>query len=47
MNQDINQWDNFHPGQKDYDYMMQKKDIYNQIVASFYIIYTSSFLKRI
>lgn len=32
FNQDINQWDNFHPGQRDYDYMMQKRDIYNQIV---------------
>lgn len=29
--QDNNQWSNFHPNEKDYDYMMQKKDIYNKV----------------
>lgn len=32
-NQMNNQWFNFCPGEKDYDYMMQKRDIYNQICA--------------
>lgn len=27
-----NQWTNFHPGERDYDYYMQKRDIYNLIV---------------
>ncbi len=31
-NAPINQWNNFHPGEKDYDYYMQKKEIYNQIL---------------
>ena len=26
-----NQWYNFRPGERDYDYMMQKRDIYNCI----------------
>lgn len=26
-----NQWNNFHPGEKDYEYYMQKKKIYNMI----------------
>ena len=30
-NQSNNQWGNFHKGEKDYEYMMQKKEIYNQI----------------
>jgi hypothetical protein len=29
--QDSNQWTNFHPGERDYEYMMQKRDIYNAI----------------
>lgn len=32
INQMNNQWRNFHRGERDYDYMMQKKSIYNQIV---------------
>ena len=28
-----NQWSNFRPGDRDYDYMMAKKDVYNQIIA--------------
>jgi hypothetical protein len=28
-----NQWNNFRPGERDYDYMMAKKDVYNRIVA--------------
>jgi len=28
----MNQWDNFRPGQEHYDYYMQKKEIYNQIL---------------
>lgn len=32
INQMNNQWRNFLPGEQDYDYMMQKKNIYNQIV---------------
>ncbi len=30
-NKSNNQWDNFHKGEKDYEYMMQKKEIYNTI----------------
>lgn len=30
-NQPVNQWNNFHPGDRDYDYMIQKKRIYNAI----------------
>ena len=30
-NQSNNQWNNFRPGERDYDYMMQKKMIYNKI----------------
>ena len=26
-----NQWDNFHPGEENYEYYMQKKQIYNAI----------------
>lgn len=29
----INQWNNFRPSDPDYAYMMQKRDIYNSIVA--------------
>ena len=38
-NQSMNQWRNFHPGERDYEYMMQKKEIYNQLVelASLYL----------
>ena len=28
-----NQWNNFRPGERDYDYMMAKKDVYNRIIA--------------
>ena len=28
-----NQWNNFRPGESDYDYYMAKKDVYNRIVA--------------
>jgi hypothetical protein len=28
-----NQWSNFRPGERDYEYMMAKKDVYNRIVA--------------
>jgi hypothetical protein len=28
-----NQWRNFHPGERDYDYYMSKADVYNRIVA--------------
>jgi len=27
-----NQWTNFRPGERDYEYMMAKKDVYNRIV---------------
>lgn len=27
-----NQWSNFRPGERDYEYMMAKKDVYNRIV---------------
>jgi len=30
-NQSSNQWSNFHKGERDYEYMMQKKEIYNTI----------------
>lgn len=30
-NQPNNQWNNFRPGERDYEYMMQKKNIYNRI----------------
>lgn len=29
----VNQWNNFHPTDTDYAYMMSKKDVYNRIVA--------------
>lgn len=28
-----NQWSNFHPGERDYDYYMAKKDVYNRILS--------------
>jgi hypothetical protein len=28
-----NQWNNFHEGERDYDYYMAKKDVYNRILA--------------
>jgi hypothetical protein len=31
-NQQANQWNNFTPNDKDYDYIMQKKSIYNRIM---------------
>jgi hypothetical protein len=33
-NQRYNQWHNFSPKDKDYDYYMDKKEIYNRILAS-------------
>lgn len=38
-NYDANQWNNFRPGERDYEYYMQKKQIYNQLVewASWYL----------
>lgn len=32
-NADMNQLSNFRTGERDYEYYMQKRDIYNQIVA--------------
>jgi hypothetical protein len=31
-NKDINQWNNFRKGERDYEYYMQKKEIYNKIL---------------
>jgi hypothetical protein len=28
-----NQWKNFRPGERDYEYMMARKDVYNRILA--------------
>jgi len=28
-----NQWGNFRPGERDYEYYMSKKDVYNRIVS--------------
>jgi len=28
-----NQWNNFRPGERDYEYMMTKKDVYNRIAS--------------
>lgn len=28
-----NQWNNFRPGERDYEYYMAKKDVYNRILA--------------
>ena len=28
-----NQWNNFRPNERDYDYYMAKKDVYNRIIA--------------
>lgn len=33
-NQGNNQWGNFRPGEPDYSYYMQKRDIYNRICAA-------------
>lgn len=30
-----NQWNNFRAGERDYDYMMQKKEIYNRVCSLF------------
>ena len=32
VNQQFNQWDNFKPDNTDYEYYMQKKEIYNKIL---------------
>lgn len=32
-NSRINQWNNFRPDDKDYDYYMSKKDVYNRILS--------------
>jgi hypothetical protein len=32
QNQSSNQWSNFREGERDYDYYMKKKEIYNKIV---------------
>jgi hypothetical protein len=32
INQQFNQWNNFKPGYADYEYYMQKKEIYNKIL---------------
>jgi hypothetical protein len=29
-----NQWDNFHPGEENYEYYMSKKDVYNRIIEA-------------
>ena len=29
-----NQWNNFRPGERDYDYYMAKKDVYNRILEA-------------
>lgn len=29
-----NQWNNFRPGEQDYDYYMAKKDVYNRILKA-------------
>jgi len=29
-----NQWKNFHPGERDYEYYMSKKDVYNRILEA-------------
>ena len=29
-----NQWNNFRPGERDYDYYMAKKDVYNRILGA-------------
>ena len=29
----INQWNNFHKGEPNYEYMMAKKDVYNRILV--------------
>jgi hypothetical protein len=33
-NRSFNQWNNFRVGEKDYEYMMAKKSVYNRIVES-------------
>ena len=35
QNYNSNQWNNFRAGERDYDYMMQKKEIYNRICSLF------------
>jgi hypothetical protein len=32
-NQRFNQWSNFREGERDYDYYMSKKDVYNRVCA--------------
>lgn len=29
-----NQWNNFHPGDRDYEYYMSKKEVYNRILSA-------------
>jgi len=31
-NAHINEWDNFRPGERDYEYMMAKRDVYRRIM---------------
>lgn len=33
-NREMNQWNNFRPGERDYEYNMAKKDVYNRILAA-------------
>lgn len=39
-NKQNNQWNNFRQGERDYEYMMQKKEIYNQLceMANNYLV---------
>jgi len=32
FNAHINEWDNFRPGERDYEYMMAKRDVYRRIM---------------
>lgn len=43
MNRYINQWDNFHPGEDLYEYMMQKRGIYNQVLDAMKELYPSMY----
>lgn len=45
--QDQNQWDNFRPGEKDYEYMMQKKRIYNNIAAEAARLYPQHVVREV
>ena len=37
-NASSNQWNNFRPADRDYDYMMAKKDVYNRILRGLGIV---------